>query len=73
VWTPEADEEAIEAFRFDRNGNPWRFYHLYAKVDQLDAYCAAANAALDTQRPEEPELSWFERGWLGRLLRWPSR
>lgn len=56
------------AFGYDAEGRPSKNLALEAKVDYLDSYCRAANAALGME-PLEPGLTWWERSWMGRLLR----
>jgi len=41
-------------------------------IQDRDAYCRAVNAALGVE-PQEPGLSWWERSWIGRLLRYLGR
>ena len=67
-WTRDQLNDAMVAFGYDAEGKAHRNLALEEKLDYLDAYCRAANAALG-QKPLEPELSWWERSWLGRLLR----
>ena len=55
-------------FGYDLDGDAHHNLALEARTAYLDAYCRAANAALGME-PLEPELSWWERSWLGRLLR----
>jgi hypothetical protein len=66
------DNEAVLAFGLDPAGNPRRNVHLYDRLDYLDSYCAAANRAMGAKPPKNPGLTWWERSWLGRLLRWPT-
>ena len=52
------------------------FHATRAWAVDMDAKCAADRALVGEpvmKKQDEPELSWWQRGWLGRLLRWPSR
>ena len=71
-WSPAADAEALAVFDYDAAGVARRHLALEERVDYLDAYCRAANAALG-QEPARSGLTWWERSWIGRLLRWPAR
>lgn len=54
----------VAAFALDAYGEPRRYTHLYDRLDYLDAYCAAANRALDVSPPEHEAGPWWRR-WLG--------
>jgi len=72
-WSAEADAEAVEVFGYDPAGVAQRHLALEERVDYLDAYCLAANAALGQEPAPAEGLTRWERSWLGRLLRWPGR
>lgn len=62
VWSREADEQALDVFLYDVRGRAQANRDLEARVDYLDGYCRAANAALGTKAPERP---WWRRLWGG--------